>query len=130
MSTLRYILGDHLTRNVAALRDIDVHRDVVLMTEVGGESSVVGFHKQKLVFIYAAMRHFAQSLRDEGITVDYVRLDDEDNTQTLEGELARALTRHRADGVVVTEPGAWRVRDMMDGWERRLGVTRHGDVRR
>lgn len=122
MTTLRFILGDHLSRHVAALRDIDPARDVVLMAEVGSESKVVGFHKQKLVFIYSAMRHFAESLRAEGITVDYVRLDAEGNSQSLEGELGRALERHEVERVVVTEPGAWRVRDMMRGWEQRLGV--------
>ncbi len=122
MAKLRFILGDHLSRNVAALQDIDPKVDIVLMAEVGSESTVVGFHKQKLVFIYSAMRHFAQSLREEGITVDYVPLDASDNTQNLEGELARALNRHDVDGVVVTEPGAWRVRDMMDGWQTRLGI--------
>ena len=120
MARLRFILGDHLSRHVAALRDIDPKSDIVLMAEVGSESSVVGFHKQKLVFIYASMRHFAQSLRDEGIAVDYVTLDDPGNTQTLEGELERALGRHQVDSVVVTEPGAWRVRDMMAGWSQRL----------
>lgn len=122
MTTLRFILGDHLSRHVAALRDMDPARDVVLMAEVGSESTIVGFHKQKLVFIYAAMRHFAEVLRAEGIRVDYVRLDDPANSQSLEGELRRALERYRVERVVVTEPGAWRVRDMMRGWEQRLGV--------
>lgn len=122
MAKLRFILGDHLSRNVAALQDIDPKTDIVLMAEVGSESTVVGFHKQKLVFIYSAMRHFAQALRDEGIMVDYVPLDAEGNTQNLETELARALQRHKVDGVVVTEPGAWRVRDMMAGWRTRLGL--------
>ncbi|NGP17888.1 cryptochrome/photolyase family protein [Devosia aurantiaca] len=122
MAKLRFILGDHLSRSVAALRDIDPAIDVVLMAEVGSESTVVGFHKQKLVFIYSAMRHFAEELRAEGIRVDYVRLDAEGNTQHLEGELARALARHRVAGVVVTEPGAFRVRDIMNGWSERLGI--------
>lgn len=123
MAKLRFILGDHLSHTVAALQDIDPQTDIVLMAEVGSESTIVGFHKQKLVFIYAAMRHFAQQLMAEGITVDYVRLDEPGNTQNLEGELARALARHSVDEVVVTEPGAWRVRDMMNGWADRLGKT-------
>jgi deoxyribodipyrimidine photolyase-related protein len=122
MAKLRFILGDHLSRNVAALQGIDPVSDIVLMAEVGAESTVVGFHRQKLVFIYSAMRHFAEALRAEGITVDYVRLDEPGNTQNLEGELKRALARHRIDGVIVTEPGAWRVRDMMNGWTQRLEI--------
>lgn len=122
MAILRFILGDQLSRNLATLQDIDPERDVVLMAEVGSESTVVGFHKQKLAFIYSAMRHFAEALRSEGIRVDYVELTAPGNTQNLESELTRALERHKVDGVVVTEPGAWRVRDMMAGWEERLGV--------
>ncbi|KKB09827.1 cryptochrome/photolyase family protein [Devosia chinhatensis] len=122
MAKLRFILGDHLSRRVTALQDIDPQSDIVLMAEVGSESSVVGFHKQKLVFIYAAMRHFAQGLREEGIKVDYIKLDDSGNSQNLEGELERALMRHHVEAVVVTEPGAWRVREMMDNWQTRLGL--------
>ena len=122
MTTLRFILGDHLSRSIAALDGLDKQHDVVLMVEVGGESTVVGFHKQKLVLIYSAMRHFAQELGAEGIRVDYVTLDAEGNTQTLIGELARACQRHGATQVVVTEPGAWRVRDEMKDWSATLGV--------
>ncbi len=122
MGKLRFILGDHLSRSVAALRDIDPTTDIVLMAEVGSESTVVGFHKQKLVFMYSAMRHFAAGLQGEGIQVDYVRLDAQGNTQNLEGELERALRRHHVEGVVATEPGAYRVREMMDSWQERLGV--------
>jgi deoxyribodipyrimidine photolyase-related protein len=122
MAKLRFILGDHLSRRVATLKDIDPASDIVLMAEVGAESTVVGFHKQKLVFIYSAMRHFAAALQAEGIRVDYVRLEDDGNTQNLEGELARAIERHEVEGVVVTEPGAWRVREMMHGWGQRLGL--------
>jgi len=122
MAKLRFILGDHLSRNLASLRDIDKDHDIVLMAEVGGESTIVGFHKQKLVLIYSAMRHFAEALRAEGITVDYVSLDCPNNTQSLDGELKRALNRHDVETVVVTEPGAWRVRALMDKWEQNLGV--------
>ncbi len=85
-------------------------RDVVLMAEVRDEARYVRHHKQKIVFILSAMRHFAESLRAEGVTVDYVRLDDPANSHSLTGELARAIVRHRPDAVVLTEPanGAWR----------------------
>jgi len=122
MTTLRFILGDQLSRSVAALDGIDPGTDIVLMAEVGGESTIVGFHKQKLVLIYAAMRHFAEALRAEGITVDYVTLDATGNTQTLIGELTRAAQRHGATNIVVTEPGAWRVRDEMNAWSDMLGL--------
>jgi deoxyribodipyrimidine photolyase-related protein len=116
MTTLRFVLGDQLTRDIASLRDIDKARDVVLMVEVAEEATYVRHHKQKIVFVFSAMRHFAQALAEQGITVDYVLLDDPANTGTFTGELARAVARHRASRVVVTEPGEWRVMQVMQAW--------------
>ncbi|TVR11363.1 MAG: cryptochrome/photolyase family protein [Salinarimonadaceae bacterium] len=120
--SLRLVLGDQLTRDVSSLRDVDPRRDVILMVEVHDETVYVRHHKQKLVFILSAMRHFAQALRDEGLRVDYVRLDAPGNTGSFSGEVARALARHAASRLVVTEPGEWRVREMMQDWREELPV--------
>jgi deoxyribodipyrimidine photolyase-related protein len=120
--TIRFVLGDHLTRSVAALRDIDPASDVVLMVEVAEETTYVRHHKQKIALILSAMRHFAEELRLEGLHVDYVRLDDDDNTGSFTGEIERAIARHNPAKIVVTEPGEWRVRVMMEGWEDLVGV--------
>ena len=122
MTVLHLILGDHLTRSVASLSEVDAARDIVLMAEVAEEATYVRHHKQKIAFILAAMRHFAQELRCEGINVDYVTLDDPANTGSFTGEVARAVRRHRATKIVVTEPGEWRVFEAMQSWERFLGV--------
>ncbi|MCG6122496.1 MAG: cryptochrome/photolyase family protein [Microvirga sp.] len=119
---LRLLLGDQLTRAVSSLRDVDPDRDVVLMVEVRDETVYVRHHKQKLVFILSAMRHFAQALRDEGLRVDYVTLDATGNTGSFSREVARAIARHDASGLVVTEPGEWRVREMMQDWREELPV--------
>lgn len=131
MKTLRLILGDQLSRTASALREIDPARDVVLMVEVREETAYVRHHKQKIVLVLSAMRHFAKSLRAEGICVDYVRLDDEGNSGSFTGELGRALSRHRVDRIVVTEPGEWRVREMMQTWAKMFGrpVEIHEDDR-
>jgi len=122
MTSLRLVLADQLTRTSSALRDLDLARDVVLMVEVVEEATYVKHHKQKIAFLYSAMRHFAQSLREEGVTVDYVKLDDPANVGSLTGELARAVKHHAAERVVVTEPGEWRVREAMNGWAALLGL--------
>lgn len=119
---LRFVLGDHLTRQVAALRDVDPARDVVLMVEVAEETTYVPHHRQKIAFILSAMRHFAAELEGEGIRVDHVRLDDSASTGSFTGELMRAVARHRPSRIVVTEPGEWRVRRMMADWEGLAGV--------
>ncbi len=110
MSALRIVLGDQLTRGVSSLRDI-APGDTVLMMEVVEEATYVKHHKQKLVFIFSAMRHFAEALRLEGIAVDYVRLDDAANTGSFTREVERAVRRHKPSAVIVTEPGEWRVAD-------------------
>ncbi len=119
---LRLVLGDQLTRAVSALSDIDPLRDVVLMVEVTEEARYVPHHKQKIAFLLSAMRHFAQDLAAEGIKVDYITLDDPGNTHSFSGELARAIARHRPASVIVTEPGEWRVWQMMQDWSARLAL--------
>ncbi|MCJ2137032.1 cryptochrome/photolyase family protein [Methylobacterium sp. J-026] len=120
--TLRFVLGDQLTRRVSSLIDLDPERDVVLMVEVRDEATYVRHHKQKIAFLFAAMRHAAADLAAEGVTVDYVRLTDPGNTGSFTGELERAVARHRPERVVVTEPGEWRVWAMMQDWRETLAV--------
>ncbi len=119
---LRLVLGDQLTPDIAALADLDHERDIVLMVEVHDETVYVPHHKQKIAFILSAMRHFAQELRDQGVNVDYVNLDAEQNAGSFGGELKRAITRHSPDRIVVTEPGEWRVWQMMQDWREECGV--------
>jgi deoxyribodipyrimidine photolyase-related protein len=119
---LRLVLGDQLTRELASLRDIDPHRDVILMVEVAAETVYVRHHKQKIALIFSAMRHFAEELRAEGLSVDYVALDDPDNTGDFTGELCRAIKRRKPNRIILTEPGEWRVAEMMGGWKTSLGL--------
>ncbi|MBT8056774.1 MAG: cryptochrome/photolyase family protein [Gammaproteobacteria bacterium] len=122
MSTLHLILGDQLSRSISALQDIDPEHDVVLMAELADEALYVPHHKQKLVLIFSAMRHFAAELESEKIEVDYVSMEDKGNSGSFTGEVERALQRHGCERIVVTEPGEWRVMEMMQSWEERLEV--------
>lgn len=117
------ILGDQLSPGLSSLRDTDPATDIVLMLEVEDEARYVRHHKKKIAFILSAMRHFAAELRDLGHRVDYVALDDPANTGSFTGELARAVDRTGARSVVVTEPGEWRVAEMIRGWPQALGVA-------
>ncbi len=122
MSTLRFVLGDQLTYDVASLRGIDKARDVVLMAEVQGETTYVPHHKQKIVMVLSAMRHFADELRAGGIKVEYVKLDDPENSGSFRGELARAAVRCKPSRIVVAEPGEWRVLADMRTWQDEIGL--------
>jgi deoxyribodipyrimidine photolyase-related protein len=122
VSTLRLVLGDQLTRSITALAGIDPH-DTVLMAEVEQECNYVPHHKQKIALILAAMRHFAGDLEREGVHVDYVKLDNPQNTGSFVGELQRAVARHGASKIIVTDPGEWRVSEALKAWRPPPGVS-------
>lgn len=116
------ILGDQLSPDISSLADRKPDDTVILMMEVAEETTYVRHHKAKIALVLAAMRHFAKDLRASGWTVDYVRLDDPENTGSFSGEVARAVQRHAPRGVQVTEPGEWRVRHAMEQWRAALPV--------
>jgi deoxyribodipyrimidine photolyase-related protein len=128
MRRLRLVLGDQLTRNVASLRDYAAG-DIVLMAEVAGETTYVKHHKQKIVFVLSAMRHFADELRADGIDVDYIRLDDAGNSGSIAGELQRAVARHRPGRVIVTSPGEWRLLSDLEALDLGIPVDIREDDR-
>ena len=103
------ILGDQLSGDIAALREADRDRDVVVMAEVMDEASYVPHHPKKIAFLFAAMRKFAARLAGDGWTVRYTRLDDVDNAGSIPGELLRAAEATGATEALATEPGEFRL---------------------
>lgn len=92
------------------------------MMEVADEATYVRHHKTKLAYIFSAMRHHAEALSEAGWRVDYVRLDDLENTGSFTGEVARAVQRHAPERIVVTEAGEWRVAALLESWETLFGL--------
>ncbi|MGB2178813.1 MAG: cryptochrome/photolyase family protein, partial [Hyphomonas sp.] len=122
MTDLVFILGDQLSPSISSLKAASRDTARILMAEVMEEASYVPHHKKKIAFLFSAMRHFAESLREDGWTVDYVQLDDDGNSGSFTGELKRAIGRHGADRILVTEPGEWRVRQDMEAWAEETGL--------
>jgi deoxyribodipyrimidine photolyase-related protein len=121
MAKLILILGDQLSPALASLRQWQ-SGDVVLLAEVQAEASYVGHHQHKIVLIFSAMRHFAQSLRAQGVPVDY--LDYSQKIASLYEAVALTLQQHpQLDTVVVTQPGEHRLTTEMASWASRLQVS-------
>jgi deoxyribodipyrimidine photolyase-related protein len=120
MPALRLVLADQLTQGVAALRGADPSSDVILLAEVMEEATYVRHHQQKIVFLFSAMRHFADELAGKGFTVRYVKLDDPANTGSLFGEVQRAFAEEDIEELIVTACGEYRLAGEMEGWSRRL----------
>ncbi len=114
------ILGDQLSRSLSSLDGLSPGDATILMMEVWDEATYVKHHKQKIVLIFAAMRHFAAELRAEGWQVDYVALDDPANTGSFTGEVASAVERRAPSELRVTEASEWRVSQAIAEWEGRL----------
>lgn len=122
MANLIFIAGDQLSEDISALDGASPADDIVFMAEVAEETKYVPHHRQKIVLILAAMRHFAKALQEKGFRVDYVRLDSADNSGSFTGEIARAIVRQRPTKIVATWPGEWRVLEVMRSWQDRFGI--------
>ncbi len=127
MTKLILILGDQLCPQISSLNGAIKDRDTVLMCEVMAEATYVGHHKKKIAFVFSAMRHFAEELRDAGYKVRYTRIDDENNAGSFTGELKRATDELKPRSVCVTEPGEWRVLKELKLWSE--AVARPVDIR-
>lgn len=114
---LRLVLGDQLSHQLSSLRDSYPEHDVILMAEVLEEVQYVNHHKQKLALVFAAMRHFARELRDQGYQVCYRSIEQTGNFGSLDSELAWAVDHYRPDRIVITEPGEWRLWEKICQWQ-------------
>ena len=123
MKKLILILGDQLHHNIAALRSCDKASDRIYMCEVMAEATYVKHHKQKLVFIFSAMRHFAQALTDQGYCVEYTQLNDKHNSHSFATELTRITKQYGITHVVVTKPGEYRVLKNLKDWEATSNIS-------
>ena len=103
------VLGDQLDLQAAAFDGFDNAQDAVWMAEVAEESTHVWSAQQRIALFLAAMRHFADALREAGRPLHYRRLDEPDNRGQLAEELQATLAALKPQRVLMTAPGDWRV---------------------
>ncbi|GAA0791715.1 cryptochrome/photolyase family protein [Marinobacterium sediminicola] len=115
---LRLVLGDQLNLNISSLRDADPSHDLILMCELSVEATYVRHHKQKLVLVLSAMRHFAKQLKEEGFKVRYLRLDDTENSGSFTAEIEKILSSSDCRHCVMTEPGEYRLKLQFEQWQQ------------
>jgi len=121
------ILGDQLSEDLSALEQADKQTDIVVMAEVMAEATYVPHHPKKIAFIFAAMRKFAAKLIADGWQVAYTKLDDADNTNSIQGELLRRAEEFDGSEVIATEPGEWRLIEALN--DGPLKITQLQDTR-
>lgn len=78
------------------------------MAEAREESSHVWSHKARIALFLAAMRHFASTIAERGLRLDYTRLDQPQAT-TLSASLAHSIAAHNPSEIRIVQPGDYRV---------------------
>ena len=122
MSTLRMILGDQLSPSMTSLEGCNRSEDIILMCEVWDEATYVKHHKKKIALIFSAMRHFAQELRKNGYQVEYVTLDNEQNSGSFRKEAEQFIAKYQVNRIIVTEPSEYRVLKELRTWNSALNI--------
>ena len=121
--TLNFIFGDQLSLSLPIFHEIDKDHDLILMCEVKEETDYAWHHPKKIAFIFSAMRHFAQDLKEMGFQIDYVKLDDKENSGSFDGELKRAIKRHNPQKIKLIEPSEYRVLNNVLKWQENYKIA-------
>ena len=96
-----WILGDQLGPDNAALAGARKETDVLFLVESERGLKKLPYHKQRLVLLISAQRHFAEERRKEGWTVDEHRFG---RGVTWESALAAHMKKHQPDRILLAAP--------------------------
>jgi deoxyribodipyrimidine photolyase-related protein len=102
------ILGDQLDRNSLAFQGFDHQHDAVWMCEAAHESNQVWSSKPRIAIFLAAMRHFRDELRAQGLMVHYRELDHH-QAPSLEAALQEDIKTLKPEKLIAIKPGEWRL---------------------
>ncbi|MBM7579095.1 cryptochrome/photolyase family protein [Jeotgalibacillus terrae] len=110
----RWIFGNQLCHELPIIKEADQEQDVFLMIEAYSRSAWQNYHKQKLVLVFSAMRHFAAELKDKGFRVDYREAD------SFEDAWKEHVKNFNPDQVYYTVHSDYRMTQAMKKWEKSL----------
>ena len=102
MKRIIYIPFDHLHRNYGVLKDADPKTDLIAFVESARMTTGRNWHKERLFFLISSARHFAQSLQEEGFTVEYIKA-----ATTIAG-LDEITKKHKDLPIICAEPSSFR----------------------
>jgi deoxyribodipyrimidine photolyase-related protein len=110
--TLRLILGDQLNYEHSWLEQADKDTLYTLM-EVKSEATYVRHHIQKVVGFFVSMRAFASALEDKGHAVAYIRLDDENNQQSIPENIRQLIDKYEVEKFEYLLPDEYRLDEIL-----------------
>ena len=105
MAKLILILGDQLTASLSSLKSVS-SEDTVIMMESRSETDHIQHHRRKIVFLFSAMRHFAEDLKKQ-CNVHYIKLDDPENKHDFLSNLKVFIKQGQYEKLILTEPSEY-----------------------
>ena len=121
MSVLRLVLGDQLNPRHSWFAAVD--RDaVIVFMEVRQETDYVLHHAQKIIAIFAAMRHLVGALAAAGHQVHYLAIDDTQNRHDIPANLDWLRAHYRTARFECQAPDEWRLDQQLAEYAHRAGV--------
>lgn len=118
MKTTLWITGAQLSLHINSLSVLSRADTVILMIESVERCRVAPYHKQKLVLVWSAMRHFAEELRRRGYEVDYHAVQPD-----FEQALRAHLASHEPDRVQLMADAEWGASEALAEVARGLGAV-------
>jgi deoxyribodipyrimidine photolyase-related protein len=114
--TITFIAPGEFSRAVARLPRTPRPDVVVLLIESVQKGAALPWHRQKLVLVLSALRHFAEELRARGYTVDH-RV-----SASYEEGIVEAAREHGAARVVATRGREWEIAEELTRAGERLAA--------
>jgi deoxyribodipyrimidine photolyase-related protein len=105
------VLGDQL--NLKAIQNLQPQH--ILMLESVARGAAMPYHKQKLLLLYSAMRHFCLALENAGFKVTYHQC------QTFEDGLHAHLVQYPNAEIAVMQPAEWGVGARLEAAVQKFG---------
>lgn len=115
---IRLVLGDQLSHYHSWYKQTNSNVVYVLM-EVMSEQEYASHHIQKVVGFFAAMRKFAEELKEKGHRVFYLALDDERNQQRFDENLTWIVEETGTEKVSYQLPDEYRLQEHFDSFKKK-----------
>lgn len=121
MKTLRLILGDQLNIKHSWFQERSDNITYCLF-EMRQETDYVTHHIQKVIGFFSAMREFANDLRNNGHKVEYFKINDDNNTQSLVDNLSFLIKKHTIECFEYIYPDEYRIDKQLTDFCKSLNI--------
>ena len=112
LKTLRLILGDQLNHQHSWFNEDQENITYVIM-EMRQETDYVIHHIQKIIGFFSAMRNFSEYLQEREFSVIYFKINDQNNSQTLEKNLQNLIKKEGFEKFEYQLPDEYRLDEQL-----------------